>query len=194
MILPSLSCIQTSMTAFAPAVVGTFQIMMGVFNIGVGPGRTSTHPGDFSHLGAAYWLGSVFIVTGIFSLLAGWCPCCCLTGFAVSMNIICAIFAIVGVVLYAIDLGDASLLWMCERSLVKAELHEDGCRTVALLAQRLLTSVDVTFIVLAVLLLLLCICFAVLGIKTLTGQMKEKNLRAREKLRREESDICLSTA
>uniref|UniRef100_A0A3P9KWI3 Uncharacterized protein n=1 Tax=Oryzias latipes TaxID=8090 RepID=A0A3P9KWI3_ORYLA len=175
------------------------QIMMGVINIGVGLGRTSTRPGDFASLGAAYWLGSVFTVTGIFSLLAGWCPSCCLMGFAVSMNIICAIFAIAGIVLYALDLGDASLLWMCERRMVQADLHQDNCREVALFAQvsilrlekplhqlshvckaflsaqqHLLTSVDVLFTVLAVLLLLFCICFAVLGIGSLIGQMKEK--------------------
>ncbi|KAF6729461.1 Membrane-spanning 4-domains subfamily A member 15 [Oryzias melastigma] len=173
MILPSLGCIQKSMQAFTPAVVGTFHIMMGLFNIGVGPGRTSTHPGDFNDLGAAYWLGSVFIITGIFSLLAGWFPSCCLTGFAVSMNIICAVFAIVGLVLYFMDLGDTDLLWMCEHGLVKADLHVDSCIEVALLAQRLLTFVDMTFIVLTVLLLLLCVCFAVLAIKALMGQMKE---------------------
>uniref|UniRef100_A0A3P9IEE1 Uncharacterized protein n=1 Tax=Oryzias latipes TaxID=8090 RepID=A0A3P9IEE1_ORYLA len=176
MFLPSLCCIQKSvqLQIFAPAVIGAVQIMMGVINIGVGLGRTSTRPGDFASLGAAYWLGSVFTVTGIFSLLAGRCPSCCLMGFAVSMNIICAIFAVAGIVLYALDLGDASLLWMCERRMVQADLHQDNCREVALLAQHLLTSVDVLFTILAVLLLLFCICFAVLGIGSLMGQMKEK--------------------
>lgn len=37
----------------------TVQILVGLFNIGLGPGRTSTRPGDFSSLGAAYWLGAV---------------------------------------------------------------------------------------------------------------------------------------
>lgn len=57
------------------------------------------------------------------------------TGFAVSMNIICAVFAIVGLVLYFMDLGDTDLLWMCEHGLVKADLHVDSCIEVALLAQ-----------------------------------------------------------
>lgn len=35
------------------------QIMVGVINIGLGPGRTSTGPGDLTRLGAAYWLGAV---------------------------------------------------------------------------------------------------------------------------------------
>lgn len=33
--------------------------MVGVFNIGLGPGRTSTGSGDLTSLGAAYWLGAV---------------------------------------------------------------------------------------------------------------------------------------
>lgn len=37
----------------------TIQIMVGLFNIGLGPGRTSTNPGDLTSLGAAYWLGAV---------------------------------------------------------------------------------------------------------------------------------------
>lgn len=37
----------------------TIQIMVGLFNIGLGPGRTSTHPGDLTGLGAAYWLAAV---------------------------------------------------------------------------------------------------------------------------------------
>lgn len=35
------------------------QIMVGLFNIGLGSGRTSTNPGDLTSLGAAYWLGAV---------------------------------------------------------------------------------------------------------------------------------------
>lgn len=37
----------------------TIQIMVGLFNIGLGSGRTSTYPGDVSSLGAAYWIGAV---------------------------------------------------------------------------------------------------------------------------------------
>lgn len=33
--------------------------MVGVFNIGLGAGRTSTGPGDLTSLGAAYWLGAL---------------------------------------------------------------------------------------------------------------------------------------
>lgn len=35
------------------------QIMVGLFNIGLGPGRTSMGPDDLTYLGAPYWLGAV---------------------------------------------------------------------------------------------------------------------------------------
>ncbi|KAG8009840.1 hypothetical protein GBF38_013890 [Nibea albiflora] len=154
----------------------TIQIMIGLFNIGLGPGRTSTYPGDFTSLGAAYWLGGVFILTGIMSILAGQCPSCCLVGFTVFMNIAGAIFAITGIVLYAIDLGNASLLWMCERSSNNADYFANSCRTVALLAQNLLTSMDALLIVLAVLHLYVSIRLAILCIGALSSKMKNEEL------------------
>lgn len=54
-------------------------------------------------------------------------------GFTVFMNIAAAILAITGIVLYAIDLVNASLLWMCE--LISVAHNGENCRTVALLAQ-----------------------------------------------------------
>ncbi|CAJ1062876.1 uncharacterized protein LOC117823226 [Xyrichtys novacula] len=110
---------------------GTLQIMVGLFNIGLGPGRTSVVPGDLASLGAAYWLGAVFIVTGIMSILAGEFPSRVLVGFTVFMNISAAIFAITGIVLYVIDMQNASLLWLCDRSRIGA----DNCTAVALRAQ-----------------------------------------------------------
>ncbi|XP_018555448.1 high affinity immunoglobulin epsilon receptor subunit beta isoform X2 [Lates calcarifer] len=154
--------VQTSLTT----ALGTIQIMVGLSNIGLGPGRTS--------LGAAYWLGAVFVVTGIMSILAGEFPSSCLMGFTVFMNIAGAIFAITGIVLYAIDLGNASLLWMCDRSMNSVDLYDDNCRNVALFAQSLLTSMDITLIVFAVLQLCVNIWFAVLGIKALISEMKKE--------------------
>ncbi|XP_059195856.1 uncharacterized protein LOC131976720 [Centropristis striata] len=163
--------IQTSVTT----ALGTLQIMVGLFNIGLGPGRTSTSPGDVTSLGAAYWLGSVFIVAGIMSILAGQFPSSCLMGFTVFMNISGAVFAITGIVLYAIDLGNSSLLWVCERSASNADDSGDNCINVALFAQRLLTCMDTTLIAVTVLQLFVSIRYTVLGIKALTGGMKEES-------------------
>uniref|UniRef100_A0A3Q0SHM5 Uncharacterized protein n=1 Tax=Amphilophus citrinellus TaxID=61819 RepID=A0A3Q0SHM5_AMPCI len=141
------------------------QILVGLFNIGLGPGRTSTHPGDFTSLGAAYWLGAVFIVSGIVSILAGQLPSSCLLGFAVFTNIAGGIFAVTAIVLYGIDLRDASLLWICDRSGV------DACVCAPFsIHQRLLKSLDVTLIALALLQLAVNIRFAVWGIRALCQQ------------------------
>ncbi|KAF7658298.1 hypothetical protein LDENG_00014410, partial [Lucifuga dentata] len=134
--------LHTSVTA----ALGTIQIMVGVFNIGLGFGRTSTHPGDLANLGAAYWLGAVFIVAGIMCILAGQLNSRCLVGFTVFMNMSASIFAVTGIVLYAIDLSDASIRWMCEWM-----AGANDCKYVASITQRLLTSMDVTMIILAVL-------------------------------------------
>lgn len=56
-------------------------------------------------------------------------------GFTVFMNIAGAIFSITSIVLCVIDLGDAALLWMCERLPYDAQHHEDNCRNVALFDQ-----------------------------------------------------------
>uniref|UniRef100_A0A3Q3M1Z8 Uncharacterized LOC113136424 n=1 Tax=Mastacembelus armatus TaxID=205130 RepID=A0A3Q3M1Z8_9TELE len=169
------------------AALGTIQIMVGLFNIGLGPGRTSTHPGDLTSLRAAYWLGALYTATGILSLLVGRYPSLCLVGFAVFVNIVGSIFAIVGIVLYATDLRDASVIWMCNSP--NAADYKDNCINVAyfaqvsktkqnkveiicrffLIGQSLLTGMDITLIVLAVLQLCVCISFAVLGIRALQG-------------------------
>uniref|UniRef100_A0A3B3VDH9 Uncharacterized protein n=1 Tax=Poecilia latipinna TaxID=48699 RepID=A0A3B3VDH9_9TELE len=112
-------------------VLGTVQIMVGVLNIGLGPGRTSTRLGDFTSLGAAYWLGAVFVVTGIMTVLAGRFPSSCLVGFTVFLNIVGAIFSITGIVFYAIDLNNSSLLWVCDRSGSDPDRYDDSCRNMA---------------------------------------------------------------
>ncbi|XP_005923727.1 uncharacterized protein LOC102292859 isoform X1 [Haplochromis burtoni] len=155
------------------AVLGTIQIMVGLFNIGLGPGRTSTHPGDLTSLGAPYWLGAVCIAAGILSVIIGQCPCLCFTWYAVFMNIAGCIFAITGIVLYAIDLAEASVVWMCDLNWSTAQFN-DNCKYVAFFAQSLLTAMDITLIVLTVLQLCVCISATVLGIRALGNRMKEK--------------------
>ncbi|KAM9807373.1 uncharacterized protein LOC133160653 isoform X2 [Syngnathus typhle] len=133
------------------SALGTVQILVGALNIGLGPGRTSSGPADLSALGAAYWLGAVFVVTGIMSLLSGRLPPPGLKCFAALLNLACAIFALAALVLYAADAENASVLWMCQPRLAgrQRRLHAD-CATVALLAQRLLTAADATLTALAV--------------------------------------------
>ncbi|XP_070822334.1 uncharacterized protein [Chaetodon trifascialis] len=152
--------------------LGTIQIMVGLFNIGLGPGRVSFHPEDFDHLGVAYWLGGVFIAVGLVSVLAGRFPSLCSVGFTVFMNIVGAIFSIVGIVMYGIDLADGSVLNRCDRNRLDGRIHDDNCKYVAYFYQRLLTAMDITMIVLAALLLCVCVSLMVLGTKALHNRRR----------------------
>uniref|UniRef100_UPI0037E7CBB1 membrane-spanning 4-domains subfamily A member 4A-like n=1 Tax=Semicossyphus pulcher TaxID=241346 RepID=UPI0037E7CBB1 len=158
---------QTSVTA----VLGTIQIMVGLVTIGLGPGRVSQHPEDFSHLGVAYWLGGVCLVSGLLSVLAGRFPSVYLVGLAVLMNVVGSVVSIVGIVRYSIDLSETITNNLCGW-----EAHSYTCDYVADYFRRLLTGMDITLIVLTVLHLCVCISFAVLGIKALINRKKEKDL------------------
>lgn len=50
------------------------------------------------------------------------------------MNIAGCIFAITGIVLYAIDLAEASVVWMCDLNWSTAQ-YNDNCKYVAFFAQ-----------------------------------------------------------
>lgn len=63
------------------------------------------------------------------------CPLSSQMGFTVFMNIAGGIFAITAIVLYAIDLANASFLWMCDGSVISERYYDDKCRKVALLVQ-----------------------------------------------------------
>ncbi|KAG7474382.1 membrane-spanning 4-domains subfamily A member 3-like [Solea senegalensis] len=154
------------------AALGTIQIMVGLFNIGLGMGRTSTRPGDLAGLRAAYWLGAVYAAAGAVSVFSSRRPSLYLAGAAVLVNIVGIIFSIVGIVLYAIDLGDAAVVWMCSRN----HQQSDSCGSVAYFVQRLLTGTDVTLIVLAVLQLCVCISLAVLHAKALVSEEDEEQV------------------
>ncbi|KAK2844986.1 hypothetical protein Q5P01_011645 [Channa striata] len=162
--------LQTSVTA----ALGTIEILVGLFNVALGTGRTSIRPGDLTDLRAAYWLGAVYTAAGVMAVFAGRLPSLCLVGFAVLMNIVGSIFAVVGTVLYAIDLGDASVASMCSWKPLAADNSDDKCVHVALIAQRLLTGMDIILIILAVLQLCVCISFAVLGIRAMVSRQKDE--------------------
>ncbi|XP_041650073.1 uncharacterized protein LOC121514067 isoform X3 [Cheilinus undulatus] len=117
----------------ATSALGMMQIMVGVFNIGLGPGRMSRYPGDFSDLRAAYWLGGVctgdtttchdcslticyqlvrwisdiieFLVSGLSTFAAGRISTFYWMVFAVFLNILAFAFSIIGIVIYSVDLS-----------------------------------------------------------------------------------------
>ncbi|XP_041844272.1 membrane-spanning 4-domains subfamily A member 4D-like [Melanotaenia boesemani] len=153
-----------------PTVVGTLgivQIMVGLFNIGLGPERIETYP---------YWLGALFVFAGVVSVLVAMCPSRFLVVFVVFGNIVGSIFAIVGIVLYAIHLGNISIIRMCS----SVADSDENCRYVAYLAQRLVRGVDITLIILAVLQLCVCISLAVLGVRAVCYRENEEDVRENE--------------
>lgn len=56
-------------------------------------------------------------------------------GFTVFMNIAGALFAIVAIMLYAVDLEDSPLIWVCDSSRNGEDYHEDKCRRMAMFVQ-----------------------------------------------------------
>ncbi|KAE8289177.1 hypothetical protein D5F01_LYC13057 [Larimichthys crocea] len=165
--LPPLNCPRGCCNVVSS--LGTLQIMVGLFNIGLGPGRTSFHPEDFANLEAAYWLGGVFILTGIITVLVSCCPYYVMVGFAVFMNLIASIIGVLGIVLYAMDLQAASFVWLCNN-----KSSSDNCIYVAYYLERLTTGMDITMIVMTGFQLFASVTFTVLGFQTLCCRMKNE--------------------
>ncbi|CAI5661720.1 uncharacterized protein LOC106098694 [Oreochromis niloticus] len=160
-------------------VLGVIQIFVGLLNIGLGPGRTSMYPGDLTNMGAAYWLGAVYIITGIFTITLNCCPYFVSVIFAVTVNIISSIYAIIGIVLYALDLDNSAFIGFCQNSQPSEEYFNE-CELLAYITQRLVIDMDITLIVLAVLQLGVSIAITVLGIRALCGRWKEKGVNDTE--------------
>ncbi|XP_017164881.1 uncharacterized protein LOC103477562 [Poecilia reticulata] len=141
--------------------LGTVQVMVGVFNVGLGPERVETFP---------YWLGVPFIAAGVLSLLADRFPLRCLTGFSVFLNIAGSILSVVAIVLYAVHLSSFTVIGMCG---ILDETNSKNCIFLANLAQKLLRGVDITMIVMSVLQLCVCLSLAVLGNKAFYYRRKD---------------------
>ncbi|XP_061790128.1 membrane-spanning 4-domains subfamily A member 4A-like [Nerophis lumbriciformis] len=158
-----MSCLYCNalISAGVPVVFGTIQIMVGEFNMALGVGRT--YPSILASVRAAYWLGAVFVTSGILSVWAGFCPSRCLVTFTVVMNIVSAVFAIVAIVLYSIDLAMLSTSLFCGH-LGDGSVH-DKCEDVAHVAMKLIRAMNITLIVLAVLQLCVSVSMTVIAIK-----------------------------
>ncbi|XP_077381987.1 uncharacterized protein LOC144021755 [Festucalex cinctus] len=144
------------------AALGTIQLLVGVVNMGLGAGRTKTRPGDFASLGAAYWIGAVFVTAGVLSILSGRCPSCCFASLTVTANVLCAVLSVAAVVLYALDLAAMSVNLFCGGD--GDSWYGGGCQDVALYAIRLTRGMDITLLVLAVLVLCVSISMSVLAV------------------------------
>ncbi|CAK6958948.1 uncharacterized protein LOC128367090 isoform X1 [Scomber scombrus] len=164
--------LQTNVTA----ALGTIQIMVGLFSIGLGPGRMGIQAEDFANIEVAFWLGGVFIAVGIISIFAGQVPTLVLVGFAMFLNIVGSVFAIISIVLHGRDLAGPSVLSLCDSYGYNAGNDDDACRRVASYAQNMLTAIDITSITLAALQLCASISFVILGVKALINRKKEEQV------------------
>ncbi|XP_062255113.1 uncharacterized protein LOC133964848 [Platichthys flesus] len=142
------------------AILGTIQIMSGMFNMALGPGRPSLHPLDLTDIGASYWLGVVYTAAGISSILAGQYPSPCLAIFTVIVNMVGAVFAFTGMMLYSIELGR---VWVWS--------HYDR-HSISL--QSLLVNSEAVSVLLAVLQLQGCIGVAVVCSKAVIVMKKKE--------------------
>lgn len=180
---------QTSVTA----AIGTIQIMTGLFNIALGPGRTYIHPPDVTGPSHAYWLGAVFIAAGITSLLAGRFPSVFMVVFAVFVNTVSCISAIAGADLYARNIAAATTSTICDGYQNNDPSFVFSCRYVAFGVQGLLSIIDLTMIIVAALQLCVCIIFAVLGIKALVKRKKKEGVKDVEEQRSQLKQVLLTS-
>uniref|UniRef100_A0A3B5AQ69 Uncharacterized protein n=1 Tax=Stegastes partitus TaxID=144197 RepID=A0A3B5AQ69_9TELE len=143
----------------SPGIVafGTVQIMVGLFNILTSDG-TNTY--GLISLGAAPWLGTLYIAVGTASVFAHSCTSRCLVSFAVFMNMVGSAFAILGFWLHLLDHRDGSFFPMCDFE----SFNRDSCRFVAALASSLLR----TLIILALLQLSVSFTLSVLALRALS--------------------------
>lgn len=160
----------------SPAVsaLTNIQILVGLFNIGLGAGRQQYD--DLAYEGAAYWLGGLYIAVGVLTLLADRFPFVVVVFLAAIVNIIGSLVAIVGIALYAKDLEEAPLVsQVCRWGNQDAPEHlNDNCMFVAQVVQRMLTAIDITMIILAVLQMCVCISLAVLAVKALISPQTDE--------------------
>ncbi|XP_036411122.1 high affinity immunoglobulin epsilon receptor subunit beta-like [Megalops cyprinoides] len=98
----------------AQSTLGTIQIMVGLFTIALGTIFLQTYSGPYFlwAIGAPYWLGAMFIVSGILCILAQGFPSPCLVFLTMMMNLVSAILTVAGFVFYLVDEGGRED-WRC---------------------------------------------------------------------------------
>ncbi|XP_056901222.1 uncharacterized protein LOC130532542 isoform X1 [Takifugu flavidus] len=111
------------------------------------------------------FLSLQYLTAGVLVVVAGLSLSVWLMRVAVSVNLIALIVTIACIVLYGIDLGAVSVVWMCH----SYREDKNNCLKVVSIAQSLLTATYITITVLAGLQLCVCITLVVLGIKMFNG-------------------------
>ncbi|KAJ8335181.1 hypothetical protein SKAU_G00408200 [Synaphobranchus kaupii] len=89
------------------STLATVQIMAGLLTIGLGAVLMSVYFGPYSlvYIGAHYWSGTIFIISGLFCIFAERFSSTCSVSTAVAVNLVSAALAVTAIVLYAVDDG-----------------------------------------------------------------------------------------
>ncbi|XP_023657284.2 transmembrane protein 176B-like [Paramormyrops kingsleyae] len=104
----------------AQSALGTVQILLGLFNIGLGAVITTGsyfYYGPLVSTNAPYWIGAIFIVAGIMCILTERFPSQCLVFLNACMSFVCGAIAVTAIVLYSLDLANgAGVPVICEEN------------------------------------------------------------------------------
>lgn len=175
-----------SLNRTSQTVLGTLQIMIGLLSVGLGTILVSRYVGLWTirETGYPFWMGGLFIVFGIVSILSDKYPSPCLVIVNVILNLTGVAFAIAAIVLYSLSLSNIYLWEFCGESNYwydrqttpspspEQMILQERCLEGKALIKMLYRSIIAVLIVLSVLELCVTISSVVLGIKTLKSKEK----------------------
>ncbi|XP_041798750.1 membrane-spanning 4-domains subfamily A member 8-like [Chelmon rostratus] len=169
------------------SVLGALHIMVGLLNIGLGVILQASHSGagwQMQDTRFHIWLGVLFIIFGIVSILSEKYPSPCLVILNVILNLAGVGFAIAAIVLYSINVAHIWGWWMCQSYYYRSrnstpsprvDIVMEKCLKGKALILMLLRSINAVLIVLSALELCVAISCVVLGIKALKSSEKREN-------------------
>ncbi|XP_070823347.1 membrane-spanning 4-domains subfamily A member 6C-like isoform X2 [Chaetodon trifascialis] len=160
------------------SLLGALHIVIGMLNIGLG-----AIPFNGSEL-SPFWLGGMFILFGIVSILSEKYPSPCLVFLNVFLNLAGVGFAIAAIIIYSLNIEFMNLWWMCDdddylspyntRS-PQEDVWMEKCLEGKAIILMLKRGIIAILIILSILELCVVISSAVLGIKALRSSEKEEN-------------------
>ncbi|XP_049438814.1 high affinity immunoglobulin epsilon receptor subunit beta-like [Epinephelus fuscoguttatus] len=175
------------------SILGALHIVVGLLNIGFGVILLSSHGGSWWSMGDEafpFWLGALFVLFGIISIVSEKCPSPCLVIINVILNLAGVGFAIASIVLYGINIAVVWVWVECDNNYnydyysrhrptatpsPGEENLKENCLKGEEMVLMLLTSINAVLIVLSALELCLVISSAVMGIKALRSSEKEED-------------------
>ncbi|XP_070823349.1 membrane-spanning 4-domains subfamily A member 12-like [Chaetodon trifascialis] len=167
------------------SVLGALHIMIGLLNIGLGVILCSSSGASSWEMDSSaypFWLGGLFILFGITSILSEKFPSPCLVILNVFLNLAGVCLAIAAIVLYSINIASMWLWWVCHSDYwdydrptrsPQEEIIMEKCLQGEAVILMLAQGINAVLIVLSVLEFCVTISSAVLGIKALRSSEKE---------------------